>query len=47
MPTRRPMSDGGEGLLDVLGGANRSSIVTGPLGDAGRGRVAAHRDAPR
>jgi glycerate 2-kinase len=27
-----PMSDGGEGLLDVLGGANRSSIVTGPLG---------------
>jgi glycerate 2-kinase len=27
-----PMSDGGEGLLDVLGGANRSSIVAGPLG---------------
>jgi glycerate kinase len=27
-----PMSDGGEGLLDVLGGANRTSIVTGPLG---------------
>ena len=27
-----PMSDGGEGLLDVLGGANRCSIVTGPLG---------------
>ena len=27
-----PMSDGGEGLLDVLGGANRSTIVTGPLG---------------
>ena len=26
------MSDGGEGLLDVLGGANRTSIVTGPLG---------------
>ena len=28
-----PMSDGGEGLLDVLGGPNRTSIVTGPLGD--------------
>jgi glycerate 2-kinase len=27
-----PMSDGGEGLLDVLGGPNRSSLVTGPLG---------------
>ena len=27
-----PMSDGGEGLLDVLGGANRTTIVTGPLG---------------
>ena len=26
------MSDGGEGLLDVLGGPNRTSIVTGPLG---------------
>jgi glycerate kinase len=27
-----PMSDGGEGLLDVLGGPNRTSLVTGPLG---------------
>lgn len=27
-----PMSDGGEGLLAVLGGPNRTSIVTGPLG---------------
>jgi glycerate 2-kinase len=27
-----PMSDGGEGLLDVFGGGNRSSLVTGPLG---------------
>ena len=27
-----PLSDGGEGLLDVLGGPNRTSIVTGPLG---------------
>ena len=29
-----PVADGGEGTLDVLGGANRSNIVTGPLGDA-------------
>jgi glycerate kinase len=28
-----PMADGGEGLLDVLGGPNRRSVVTGPLGD--------------
>jgi glycerate 2-kinase len=28
-----PMADGGDGLLDALGGANRSSTVTGPLGD--------------
>ena len=28
-----PMADGGEGLLDALGGANRTTIVTGPLGD--------------
>ncbi|MYH98804.1 MAG: glycerate kinase, partial [Acidimicrobiia bacterium] len=28
-----PMADGGEGTLEVVGGANRSSIVTGPLGD--------------
>ncbi len=27
-----PMSDGGEGLLDVLGGPNRTAVVTGPLG---------------
>lgn len=31
--TTRPMADGGEGLLEVLGGANRTSTVTGPLGD--------------
>lgn len=29
-----PMSDGGEGLLDVFGGGNRTSVVTGPLGSA-------------
>lgn len=27
-----PMADGGEGTLDALGGPNRSSLVTGPLG---------------
>ncbi|MFL6203926.1 MAG: glycerate kinase [Acidimicrobiales bacterium] len=27
-----PMADGGEGTLDALGGANRVSTVTGPLG---------------
>lgn len=29
----RPMADGGEGTLEALGGANRTSLVTGPLGD--------------
>jgi glycerate kinase len=28
-----PMADGGEGFLEVLGGANRTSTVTGPLGE--------------
>lgn len=28
-----PLADGGEGLLDVLGGPNRRTTVTGPLGD--------------
>jgi glycerate kinase len=28
-----PLADGGEGTLDVLGGPNRTSKVTGPLGD--------------
>jgi glycerate kinase len=27
------LADGGEGLLDVLGGPNRRTVVTGPLGD--------------
>lgn len=31
--TALPMADGGEGTLEVLGGANRRSTVTGPLGD--------------
>lgn len=29
----RPLADGGEGTLEVLGGANRSTTVSGPLGD--------------
>ncbi len=28
-----PVADGGEGTLEALGGANRTSLVTGPLGD--------------
>lgn len=28
-----PLADGGEGTLDVLGGPNKSMVVTGPLGD--------------
>ncbi|MGI9578905.1 MAG: glycerate kinase [Microthrixaceae bacterium] len=28
-----PLADGGEGTLDVLGGANRSTVVSNPLGD--------------
>ncbi len=28
-----PVADGGEGTLDALGGANRRTVVTGPLGD--------------
>lgn len=28
-----PLADGGEGTLDVLGGPNKSTVVTGPLGD--------------
>lgn len=28
-----PLADGGEGLLDVLGGANRTTVVTGPDGE--------------
>ena len=28
-----PLADGGEGTLDAFGGANRTTLVTGPLGD--------------
>jgi glycerate kinase len=38
-----PLADGGEGTLDVLGGANRASIVTGPLGDPVAARWRIHR----
>lgn len=31
--TEVPMSDGGEGFLDALGGPNRTTTVTGPLGE--------------
>ena len=31
-----PMADGGEGTLDTLGGANRHTVVTNPLGDPAR-----------
>src|SRR5438270_8451965 len=30
--TELPLADGGEGTLDVLGGGNRRTTVTGPLG---------------
>lgn len=28
-----PLADGGEGTLEAFGGANRTTVVTGPLGD--------------
>ena len=39
----RPVADGGEGTLEALGGANRTSTVTGPLGDAVRAEWRFHR----
>ena len=47
-----PLADGGEGTLDVLGGPNRTTTVTGPLGDAVEagwrlaGRARGDRDGP-
>jgi glycerate kinase len=38
-----PVADGGEGTLDVLGGANRTSLVTGPLGDTVQAAWRMHR----
>ena len=37
------VADGGEGTLEALGGANRTSIVTGPLGDAVQAEWRFHR----
>ena len=39
-----PLADGGEGLLDVLGGANRTTSVTGPLGTPVEAPWRLHRD---
>ncbi len=39
----RPVADGGEGTLEAMGGANRTSTVTGPLGDAVRAEWRFHR----
>lgn len=40
-----PMADGGEGTLEVLGGANRTTTVTGPLGDPVEAPWRLHRHA--
>ncbi len=42
--TEIPLGDGGEGTLQVLGGANRTSTVTGPLGDPVRASWRLSRD---
>lgn len=42
--TEIPLADGGDGLLDVLGGANRTSRVTGPLGTPVDAGWRLHRD---
>ncbi|MEM1334484.1 MAG: glycerate kinase [Actinomycetota bacterium] len=39
-----PMSDGGDGLIDVLGGPNRTSRVNGPLGVPVDATWRLHRD---
>ncbi|MDQ6697454.1 MAG: glycerate kinase, partial [Actinomycetota bacterium] len=38
-----PLADGGEGTLEALGGPNRSTVVTGPLGDAVAAEWRLHR----
>ncbi len=38
-----PVADGGDGTLDALGGANRTSTVTGPLGDVVQAGWRLHR----
>lgn len=42
--TEIPLADGGDGLIDVLGGVNRTSTVTGPLGDPVEAGWRLHRD---
>ena len=39
----QPVADGGEGTLEALGGANRTSTVTGPLGDSVQAEWRFHR----
>ena len=39
----RPVADGGEGTLEALGGPNRVSTVTGPLGDPVQAEWRLHR----
>ncbi|MFZ9629650.1 MAG: glycerate kinase [Ilumatobacteraceae bacterium] len=39
----QPVADGGEGTLEALGGANRVSTVTGPLGDPVQAEWRFHR----
>ena len=39
----QPVADGGEGTLEALGGPNRTSTVTGPLGDPVRAEWRFHR----
>ena len=38
-----PIADGGEGTLEALGGANRTTTVTGPLGDPVQAEWRLHR----
>lgn len=42
--TEIPVADGGEGTLEALGGANRVSVVSGPLGDPVEAEWRLHRD---
>ena len=41
--TEMPLADGGEGTLDVLGGPNRTTVVTGPLGQPVHAKWRMHR----
>lgn len=41
--TEIPLADGGEGTLEVLGGANRTTLVTGPLGQPVQAQWGMHR----